>query len=110
MALIGIPFQLASGPFLAERVAAADPIRSWWASAAGILANVAAAGVAYAAYLVDPLPFLRILVAVQLAVAAFALIPSDPLDGDRLARYPLVLAVMALGVATASLALAVGAV
>ncbi len=108
MALVGIPLQLASGPFLAERVAAANPLRSWWASAAGILANVAAAGVAYAAYLVDPLPFLRILVAVQLAVAAYALIPSDPLDGDRLARYPIVLAIMALGVATASLALAMG--
>jgi hypothetical protein len=48
-------------------------------------------------------------VAVQLAVAACALIPSDPSDGDRLARYPMVQALIALGVATASLALGVGA-
>jgi hypothetical protein len=48
-------------------------------------------------------------VAVQLAVAACALIPSDPSDGDRLARYPIVEALIALGVATASLALGVGA-
>jgi len=109
MALVGIPLQLAAGPFLAERVVIADPVRSWWISASGILANVAAAGVAYAVYLVDPLPFLRVLVAVQLAVAAYSLIPSAPLDGDRLARYPAIVAVMALGVAAASLALAVGA-
>ena len=39
---------------------------------------------------------LRILIATQLAVAAFALIPSHPLDGDRLATQPIVLALMSL--------------
>jgi Zn-dependent protease len=55
------------------------------------------------------MPFLRILIATNLAVAAFALIPSHPLDGDRLSSRPLVLVLLGLGVAAASAAIAVGA-
>jgi Zn-dependent protease len=75
-----------------------------------VIANLAAAGVALLIFLASPMPFLRILAATQLAVAAFALIPSHPLDGERLATRPIVLALMALGVAAVSTAIAVGAI
>ena len=54
------------------------------------------------------MPFLRVLIATQLAVAAFSLIPSDPLDGDRLATHPVILALTSLAIAAASTAIAVG--
>lgn len=110
LAIIGMPFHVPAGPFLAERITSDDPRRAWWVSFAGILANLAAAAFAFLVYLADPMPFLRVLIATQLAVAAFALIPSDPLDGDRLATRPIVLALIGLGVAAASTAIAVGVV
>ena len=110
LAVVGMPFHVPAGPFLAERLETGDPRRDWWVSFAGILANLAAAGIAFLIYRSEPMPFLRILIATQLAVAAFALIPSDPLDGNRLATRPIVLALMALGVAAASTAIAVGAI
>ena len=84
LAVVGMPFYVPAGPFLAERIETGDPRRDWWVSFAGIAANLAAAGIALLIYLAEPMPFLRILIATQLAVAAFALIPSNPLDGDRL--------------------------
>ena len=110
LAVVGMPFYVPAGPFLAERIETGDPRRDWWVSFAGIAANLAAAGIALLIYLAEPMPFLRILIATQLAVAAFALIPSNPLDGDRLSTTPIVLALMALGVAAASTAIAVGAI
>ena len=108
LALIGMPFHVPAGPFLAERISARDTGASWWASFAGVLANLAAAVVAIALYLAVPMPFLRVLIATQLAVAAFSLIPSDPLDGDRLATHPVILALTSLAIAAASTAIAVG--
>jgi Zn-dependent protease len=57
-----------------------------------------------------PMPFLRGLIATQLAVAAFALIPSAPLDGDRLAKRPLAAAMLSFASAAAALALATGVI
>ena len=105
-----MPFHVPAGPFLAEQITTGDPRRDWWVSFAGILANLAAAGIALLVYLWAPMPFLRILIATNLAVAAFALIPSHPLDGDRLATQPIVLALLSLGVAAAAAAIAVGAI
>jgi Zn-dependent protease len=105
-----MPFHVPAGPFLAEDITTGDPRRDWSVSLAGILANLAAAGIALLIYLSAPMPFLRILIATQLAVAAFALIPSHPLDGSRLATHPIVLALISLGVAGASAAIAVGAI
>ena len=92
LAVVGMPFHVPAGPFLAEQITTGDPRRDWWVSFAGVLANLAAAGIALLIYLWAPMPFLRILIATKLAVAAFALIPSHPLDGDRLATQPIVLA------------------
>ena len=110
LAVVGMPFHVPAGPFLAESIQTGDPRRDWWVSLAGVIANLAAAGIALLIYLAEPMPFLRILIATQLAVAAFALIPSHPLDGERLATHPIVLALLALGVAAASTAIAVGAI
>jgi tetratricopeptide (TPR) repeat protein/Zn-dependent protease len=110
LALVGMPFHVPAGPFLAEQIATGDPRRDWWVSFAGVLANLGAAAIAFVVYLATPMPFLRVLVATQLAVAAFALIPSHPLDGERLATRPVVLALIGLGVAAASTAIALGLV
>ncbi len=110
LAIVGMPFHVPAGPFLAEDIVTGDPGRDWWVSIAGVLANLAAAGIAFVVYLGAPMPFLRILIATNLAVAAFALIPSHPLDGDRLSSRPIVLALLGLGVAAASTAIAVGAI
>jgi tetratricopeptide (TPR) repeat protein len=108
VAIAGLPFHVVSGPFLPERIVAGNPGKGWWVSLAGIVASVAAAGVTAALYAVEPLPFLRIATATHLAVAGYALIPSKPLDGDRLATRPVVLALIGLGVASASTLLLVG--
>jgi hypothetical protein len=110
LGIVGMPFHVPAGPFLAESISSGDPRRDWWVSFAGVAANLAAAGFAFALYLVTPMPLLRILIATQLAVAAFALIPSHPLDGDRLASQPIVLALVGLAVAAASSVIAVGAI
>lgn len=109
LAIVGMPFHIPAGPFLAEQITTGDPRRDWWVSFAGVVANLAAAGIALLIYLAAPMPFLRILIATQLAVAAFALIPSHPLDGERLATRPIMLALMGLCVVAASTAIAVGA-
>ena len=108
VALAGLPFHVVSGPFLPERIAGADPRKGWWISLAGIIASVGAAAMTAALYAIEPLPFLRIATATHLAVAGYALIPSKPLDGERLASRPIVLAVMGLGVAVASTLLVMG--
>lgn len=108
LAVAGLPFHVPAGPFLAERMTSSDPRTAWWISFAGIVANVGAAAFASLLYLATPMPFLRVLIATQLAVAAFALIPSHPLDGDRLASRPILLALMSFAIAVASTAIAVG--
>ena len=108
LAIIGMPFHVPAGPFLAEDITTGDPGRDWWISFAGVFANLAAAGFAFALYIAIPMPFLRILIATNLAVAAFSLIPSHPLDGDRLSSRPLVLLVLGLAVGAASAAIVVG--
>jgi Zn-dependent protease len=110
LAVVGMPFHVPAGPFLAEHITTGDERRDWWVSFAGVFANLAAAAVALLIYLWAPMPFLRILVATHLAVAAFALIPSHPLDGERLSTQPIVLALLGLGVAAAATAIAVGAI
>ena len=46
LALIGMPFHVPAGPFLAEQISTRDAGASWWASFAGVLANLAAAVIA----------------------------------------------------------------
>ena len=109
LAVVGLAFSTVAGPYPADRVDDGDEGRAWWGSLAGPMANLLAAIVACAMTLVEPLPFLRTLAAVNLAVAAFALLPASPLDGARLAaRHPEVVAVLGLAVALVSTALAVG--
>lgn len=110
LAIVGMPFHVPAGPFLAEQITTGDPRRDWWASFAGVVANLVAAGIALLIYVSAPMPFLRVLIATQLAVAAFSLIPSHPLDGDRLATQPIALAFISLGVAAASTAIAFGTI
>jgi tetratricopeptide (TPR) repeat protein len=109
-AIAGAPFGIAAGPYLPDRLVASDARVAWWASLAGVLANFGAAAIAAAIYVATPMPFLRGLIATQLAVAAFALIPSAPLDGDRLAKRPIAAAMLSFASAVAALALATGVI
>ena len=64
LAIVGMPFHVPAGPFLAEDITTGDPRRDWWVSLAGILANLAAAGIALLIYLSpDAVP--RILMATK---------------------------------------------
>jgi hypothetical protein len=113
LALVSIPLQLATGPYPAERVArpgrAATPEIAWRVTIAGPVSNLVCAGLAYALYVANPVPFLRLLAEVQLAVAAYSLMPFEPLDGSRLAkRRPLVLTLLGVILTIASAALAAG--
>lgn len=109
LAVVAVPFQVPVGPFPAERVVAANQAQAWRITLAGPVAVIVAAFVAYGFYLIEPLPFLRLLAQVELAVAAYALMPFGPLDGARLAdRHPAVLAGLGLVVAAASAAFVLG--
>ena len=108
VALVGLPFHVVSGPFLPERIVAGNPTKGWWVSLAGIVASLAAAGITATLYAFEPLPFLRVATASHLAVAGYALIPSKPLDGDRLGSRPIALALIGLAVAALSALLVVG--
>jgi hypothetical protein len=113
--LLGLPLQMPAGPFPGERFSGvdmrtrADRDRVWLATVVGPIVNVVGAVLAFAVYLWIPMPFLRVLLVTHLAVAAFSLIATRPLDGSRLsAKHPWVAPLLALVVAAASAALTVG--
>ncbi len=109
LAAVGLTVQVPAGPYPDEIVVGRDAGRAWAVSLAGPLANLAAAAVAYVLFTILPVPFLRQLATVQLAVAAYALMPIHPLDGSRLAnRHGAVLVVIGLVIVAASAALSLG--
>ena len=108
LARIGMPFHVPAGPFLAERISTRDAGASWRASSAGASPTSPRR---WSPSRYTSMPRCRSCACsslTQLAVAAFSLIPSDPLDGDRLVTHPVILALTSLAIAAASTAIAVG--
>jgi tetratricopeptide (TPR) repeat protein len=111
LAVVGLLLATPAGPFPAERIVHRDAAAAWRASLGGPLANLVAAVVACAIAFVTPIPFLRLLAAINLAVASYALIPAGTLDGSRLAKdRPDVVALVGLSTAVISAGLAIGIV
>jgi hypothetical protein len=111
MSLLLAPVQVATGPFLAERVRLSPARRrsTWRVHAAGPLANAMYAAAIYALYLVQPMPFLRAICLVQLAAIGYALLPIEPLDGAAIGRaHPTVLLAAGIAVTVVSSAFALG--
>ena len=111
MAVLLAPIQVATGPFLAERTRIASQAHgaAWWIHAAGPLANAAYAVALYGAYLVTPMPALRLICLMQLAAISYALLPIRPLDGEVIARErPWVLVVAGFVMTAVSAAFALG--
>jgi tetratricopeptide (TPR) repeat protein len=111
MAVLLAPIQVATGPFLAERTRIGSQARgsAWWIHAAGPLANAAYAVALYGAYLVTPMPALRLICLMQLAAISYVLLPIRPLDGEVIARQrPWVLVVAGFAMTGVSTAFALG--
>jgi hypothetical protein len=109
LALLLLPAQLSIGPYVGQRVRGAAASRAWWVYLAGPAANLLAAGAAYALFVVEPLPVLRLIAQVQLAAIAYALLPFRPLDGQALVhRWPVVAASVSLGVSVAGVLFSIG--
>jgi tetratricopeptide (TPR) repeat protein len=107
--LLALPLQVAAGPYPTEQLEGLEGRRFWLIALAGPVANLAAAVVAYLAFTVVPLPFLRLVAQVQLAIAAYSLMPLEPLDGSRLEEHqPVVVAGLGLAIAAVSTALVLG--
>jgi Zn-dependent protease len=102
-----VPAETNMGPFMGHRVEGEESAeRHHWVYVGGPAANLVMAAVAYALFLAQPLPFFRLLAAVQLAVCAYALLPVEPLDGAELEEkhhimLPLTAVLTAAGVALA---------
>lgn len=104
-----IPAETNMGPFLGHRVEGEESEKyHHWVYLAGPAANLGMAAVAYLLFLAEPLPFFRLLAAVQLAVCAYALLPVKPLDGAELEEKPQLMLPFSVVLAGASLALALG--
>jgi len=109
LALILLPFQASSGPYLAEKVDGAggeDHLAR--VHAAGPVANLVLAAAAYLAYLVHPVALLLLTAQVSVAVAAYTLLPNAPLDGQPLSRHPMFAASLGIVVTAAGVAFATG--
>ncbi|MCU1452750.1 MAG: Tetratricopeptide 4 [Acidimicrobiales bacterium] len=103
-----VPLHVGLGPYLAERFEGVDDATMWWVHLTGPVANLGMAALAYAAYLVVAAPVLLLTAQVNLAVTAYTLLPTEPLDGFVLAtQRPATRAVLALVVTAAATALAV---
>ena len=81
--LLAIPLQVATAPYPVERSNGTKS--AWRAALAGPGANLLAAVVAYVLFASVPMPWLRTLAQVQLAVAAYTLLPVEPFDGSVIA-------------------------
>jgi tetratricopeptide (TPR) repeat protein len=111
VALLFLPVQAASGPFLAERLRlpAGGRARAWQFHLAGPLGNLALGVVAYATFLLEPMPVLRLIAQVQLAAIAYTLLPVRPLDGWWIQRqHPRLLVALGFGAIGAGTAFALG--
>jgi len=97
--LILLPVKVSSGPFFGHMVDEEHPHR-WLVQVSGPVANVLGAALLYGLFRLEPLPALRLGAQVQLAAAAYALAPIEPLDGKVLAQlHPRLLAVLSLAIA-----------
>lgn len=108
VSVVMLPFRASSGPYVGHHVEGASPDQQWWIYLAGPAANLIAALLALGAYLAQPLPFLLLVSQVQLAAAAFAVLPFDPLDGKPLSRRPLAAGVLAIAIAGVGAAIVFG--
>jgi tetratricopeptide (TPR) repeat protein len=99
LALLLLPLQLSSGPFLGQRVLGVSADRAWWVYLAGPAGNLLVAVAAYGVFLTHPLPLLRLITEAQLAAIGYALLPFAPLDGSVLKSRPLLLVAFGLAVA-----------
>jgi tetratricopeptide (TPR) repeat protein/Zn-dependent protease len=109
LAVLLLPLQLSVGPYMCQRVEAKSEEDAWWAYLGGPLANLAVAAAAYAMFLVQPMPILRLIAGVQLAAVAFVLLPFVPLDGPALERrWPGLLGAMTFVVTATGILLAIG--
>jgi tetratricopeptide (TPR) repeat protein len=110
LALLLLPVRVSSGPYFTESFTGVAAKALWRVHLAGPLANLAAAAVAYAAFLAHPAPLLLLTSQVQLAVCAYSLLPNAPLDGKPiLERSPWLSAGLNLMVTAAGAAFALGA-
>lgn len=100
MAVILLLLRLSAGPYVGHEVSTPSAKRAWWVYLAGPAANILLAAISFALYVWHPLPVLLLVGQVQLAAAAFALLPFKPLDGAALAEArPLVVGAIGLGIA-----------
>ncbi len=107
LALSLIPLEMNTGPYLGHEVEG-DEKRAWQVYLGGPLANILVAALCYGLYLAQPLPLLRLMTQVQLAVCAYSLLPIKPLDGEELEHKPRVLLPIALLLTIVSIAFVVG--
>ncbi|MEY2571047.1 MAG: hypothetical protein QOE63_1397, partial [Acidimicrobiaceae bacterium] len=106
LALALTPFHMATGPFFGARFEAADNERVAHLHVVAPVANLLAAGGFWLLYLWRPSPLALIACSVQLAVAAYSLLPRPSLDGHPISKERPVLhtlLTMAVGIAGAVL-------
>lgn len=109
LAMVLLPFGLHSGPFPGQQVEAETEQATWWVYLGGPLANFVAATGLYLVYYFHPLPGIRLLALVQVAAAAYSLLPLHPLDGEALSRkYPWVLGTLAMAATISGLLFRLG--
>jgi hypothetical protein len=107
-AVVGLAFGVPAGPYPVDRVRSSAP-RAWLVSIAAPAVGLAAAAVAYGMSLALPMPFLRMLAAIHLAVAAYALLPGNHADDEHLRGRPITVATLAFAIGLAAAGLATGA-
>ncbi len=109
LALLLVPVQASSGPYLGETVEGAPENRLVRIHSVGPLANLLLGALAFGWFLLDPVPILLLTAQVSLAVCAYSLLPNVPLDGRLLVdRHPVLAAVFGLIVTVAGASFVVG--
>jgi tetratricopeptide (TPR) repeat protein len=87
ISLLLVPFGIGAGPYAGHHLLPGYQMSiARWVFLAGPASNLLAGCMAYGLFAIQPLPFLRLLSAVNLAAAAFSLLPFKPLDGAVLSR------------------------
>jgi Zn-dependent protease len=95
LAILLAPIKATSGPFTGVRVEGTNEKRAWWIHLAGPAVSIVLAIVLWGLYLLRPLPVLLLGAEINLAVAAYNLLPNESLDGHPLvANRPWVVAVL----------------
>jgi Zn-dependent protease len=109
LAILLAPIKATSGPFTGVRVEGTDQNRAWWIHLAGPVASIVLAVALWGLYLLRPLPVLLLGAEVNLAIAAYNLLPNEALDGHPLvADRPWVVAVLSFVVVSLGTVLALG--